>query len=79
MTVTVNDIKTFVNEASDQEILVAFSLLQDRLSLTTEFIEDEDEVIGATMLVAVAGNSAVFSEPNVLEEPLVAVDWESYH
>lgn len=77
---TLEDFYNHVNNAAtDEELLVLFSILANRIALATEFISDEDDdIVTDTVLIAIAGDKMLVSDPVELDDPLIRVSWEDY-
>lgn len=66
-----NYITTNIKKWSDEEVLEHFLEFFPRIAQMTQLVENEDGVVVAQMLITVAGNKIVCSEPETLEWPLI--------
>jgi hypothetical protein len=68
-----------IEKWDDEECLFNFSRFFNRVGISTEFIQDEDGLIVAQMLIMNCGDKIIRSEPQLLEWPLqpASVDEET--
>lgn len=66
-------ITTNIDKWSDEEVLTEFFKFYPRVSQVTELIPNEEGAVIAQVLVTMAGNKIVISEPVALDWPLMPV------
>lgn len=66
-------ITTNIDKWTDEEVLTEFFKFFPRVVQINELIENDEGAVVAQVLVTMAGNKIIFSEPQALDWPLMAV------
>lgn len=66
----IKNIDKIIADGTDEEVLTAFHKFLQRVSVSTEFLQDEDDLVYAEIFTATCGDKMFASEPYEFEWPL---------
>lgn len=65
-----NIIDKRINDWTDEECLIEFSKFLERVGISTQFVQNEDDLFTHQVLTISCGDKIILSDPQELEWPL---------